>query len=291
MLKYKILVKISGSIAAYKIADLISKLMQNNFEVQTVVTSNALNFIGKATLEGLTGKPVYTDSFEDGKMMSHINLMNWADLILLAPATGNTINKMAYGIADNLITSLFLVWDKKKPYLITPAMNTNMYEHPATQDSLKKLSDWGVKVLPTDEGWLACGAVGKGKLIEVQKIFEYIENSLLEKSENKYKVLITAGGTIENIDKVRYITNLSTGRTASKIAEHFINMNYNVTYLHSVNSLLPLGEFKKIQFTDFNDLSTKLLDLISKKEYDFVIHPAAVSDFSVKSISIEGREL
>ena len=114
MLKSKILFKITGSIAAYKSAYLISKLVQNGFDMQTIVTSSALQFIGKATLEGLTGKPVLDDQYEDGKMMSHINLMKWADLIILWPASANTINKMANGIADNLVTSLFLAhsWDK-----------------------------------------------------------------------------------------------------------------------------------------------------------------------------------
>lgn len=291
MSKNKILLKISGSIATYKIADLISKLMQNNYEVQTVVTPNALQFIGKATLEGLTGKSVYTDSFENGKMMSHINLMNWADLIILAPATGNTINKMAYGIADNLVTSLFLVWDMKKPYLIAPAMNTNMYEHPATQEAIKKLSKWGVKVLPTAEGWLACGAIGKGKLLDVNEILNHIKSNLQVDNKNKKNVIITAGGTIENIDNVRYLTNLSTGKTASKIAEHFILQGHNVTYLHSITSEIPAGECSKIQFTNFNDLNTKLSQLLKTKKFDMVIHPAAVSDFSVKSISINGKEI
>ncbi|MBN1639049.1 MAG: bifunctional phosphopantothenoylcysteine decarboxylase/phosphopantothenate--cysteine ligase CoaBC [Ignavibacteriales bacterium] len=291
MLKNKILLKISGSIATYKVADLISKLMQNNFEVQTVVTDNALQFIGKATLEGLTGKPVYTDSFEEGKMMSHINLMNWADLILLAPATGNTINKMACGIADNLVTSLFLVWDKKKPYLIAPAMNTNMYEHPTTQDSLKKLSSWGVKVLPTGDGWLACGAVGKGKLLEVQEIMNYIKNTLENKSKERLEVIITSGGTIENIDNVRYITNLSTGKTAAAIADYFIEREHKVTFLHSINSALPSGKCKNIQFTSFNDLNSNLSKFLKEKIYDAFIHPAAVSDFSIKSVIINNEEI
>lgn len=153
MSKYKILFQISGSIAAYKSAYLISKLVQNNFEVQTVVTQSALQFIGKATLEGLTGKPVLMDTFEESNMMSHIELMKWADLIILAPASANTINKMANGIADNLVTSLFLAHKWDKPYLIAPAMNSAMFKHPATQKSLQTLIDWGIIVLPTDAGY------------------------------------------------------------------------------------------------------------------------------------------
>ncbi|MCK9211489.1 MAG: phosphopantothenoylcysteine decarboxylase, partial [Ignavibacteriaceae bacterium] len=123
MSNYKILFKITGSIAAYKSAYLISILVQNGFEVKVVATDYALKFIGKATLEGLTGNKVFTDSFEEGEMMSHINLNKWADLTIICPATANTINKLAAGIADNLLTSLFLAHDRNKPYLIAPAMN------------------------------------------------------------------------------------------------------------------------------------------------------------------------
>lgn len=124
MSKYKILIKISGSIAAYKTAMLISKLVQNNYEVKVAVSKEALNFIGIATLEGLSGNQVHEDPFENGKMMSHIDLVKWADLTILAPATANTINKFASGIGDNLITSLFLAHDFTKPYVIVPSMNT-----------------------------------------------------------------------------------------------------------------------------------------------------------------------
>jgi len=198
MSNYKILFKITGSIAAYKSAYLISKLVQNGFEVKVVATDYALKFIGKATLEGLTGNKVFTDSFEEGEMMSHINLNKWADLTIICPATANTINKLAVGIADNLLTSLFLAHDRTKPYLIAPAMNTLMYEHPATQASLKKLKEWGAQILPTSEGYLACGDTGKGKLLEPDVIYEYIL-SALKKNEThekrKLKILITSGGT------------------------------------------------------------------------------------------------
>ena len=218
MSKSNILIKITGSIAAYKSAYLISKLVQDGFNVKVAVTNSALQFIGKATLEGLTNNPVYSDTFEDGNMMSHINLAKWADLTIVIPADANTINKFAAGIADNLVTSLFLAHIKSKPYLIAPAMNTNMYEHPATQSSLKKLSDWGITILPTEEGHLACGDTGKGKLLDTDKVYGFILNSLYQKKE---RVLKTLGGTREWIDNVRYITNVSTGKTGIAIAEYF----------------------------------------------------------------------
>lgn len=279
--KTKILFKLTGSIATYKSAYLISKLVQNGFEVQTVASNSALQFIGKATLEGLTSKPVYTDSFEDGKMMSHINLVKWADLTILCPATANTINKMANGVGDNLITSLFLAHDWNKPYIIAPAMNTAMFDHPATQESISKLEKWGVKILPTDDGHLACGDYGKGKLLDPDKIYNHI-NTIINSnnSKKKLKVLITAGGTKENIDGIRYITNLSTGKTASSIAQYFINNGHKLTYLHSPEAKQPDGVFEKVDFYNFDSLNKQLHKLIKENEFDVIIHNAAVSDYS-----------
>jgi len=279
--KTKILFKLTGSIAAYKSAYLISKLVQNGFEVQTVASKSALQFIGKATLEGLTSKPVYTDSFEEGKMMSHINLVKWADLTILCPATANTVNKMANGIGDNLVTSLFLAHDWSKPYIIAPAMNTAMFDHPATQESFAKLEKWGVKILPTDDGHLACGDYGKGKLLDPDKIFNHIYTIIHSPdSGKKLKILITAGGTKENIDGIRYITNLSTGKTASAIAQYFMNTGHNLTYLHSLEAKQPDGIFETIEFNNFASLNEQLEKLIKENEFDVIIHNAAVSDFT-----------
>jgi phosphopantothenoylcysteine decarboxylase/phosphopantothenate--cysteine ligase len=288
MSKSKILIGITGSIAAYKSAYLISKLVQNNFEVKIVATEYALKFIGKATLEGLSGSQVYTDSFEEGKMMSHINLVKWADLTIVCPASANTINKMAAGISDNLLTSLFLAHDWNKPYLIVPAMNTNMFEHPATQSSIKKLETWGVQILPTAEGYLACGDIGKGKMIEPDEIYERILISLSagNKPKKKLNILITAGGTKESIDGVRYISNLSTGKTAASIADYFLRRNHDVTFLHSADSAVPYNSCKKIKYNDFNSLNENLKNILSSENFDVIIHNAAVSDYSLESINI-----
>ncbi len=294
MSKSKILLKITGSIAAYKSAYLISKLMQNNYEVKVVATPSALEFIGKATLEGLTGNVVYTDSFQEGEMMSHINLVKWADITVVAPATANTINKLASGIGDNILSALFLAHDWSKPYLIAPAMNTAMYNHPATQGSLKKLKEWGAEILPTDTGYLACGDEGEGKLLDPDKIYEQINEIINKKNpgnSNSLNVLITSGGTSESIDGIRYLSNLSTGNTGTSIANHFINKGYNVTYLHSVDAKLPNGVFKDIQFTDFKNLNDKLKDILNTETYDVVFHLAAVSDFSLSGITIGDEKL
>jgi len=171
MLHSKILLKITGSIAAYKTGTLISKLIQEGCEVQTVATKSALGFIGPGTLEGLTGNPVLSDVFETGRMMDHIRLTKWADITVLAPASANTLNQMAAGIGDSSVTALFLAHDWAKPYVIAPAMNTKMLNHPATKRSLKTLQKWGAHILPTASGYLACGDEGKGKMIEPNIIF------------------------------------------------------------------------------------------------------------------------
>ena len=288
MCNYKILFKITGSIAVYKSAALISKLVQSECEVRIVVSENALKFIGTATLEGLTGSPVYTDSFAPDQVMSHIDLVKWADLTILCPATANTINKMANGIADNLLTSLFLAHDWSKPYLVAPAMNTLMYNHPATQQSLKKLSSWGIQILPVAEGYLACGDTGRGKLLEPEEIYRRIMEEL-EKGNGigeQKKILITSGGTREDIDGVRFISNLSTGKTGAAIAKYFSQRNHEVTFLHAAGSFQPEANCTKIEFNSFKDLDENLKNLLSSKSYDMVIHLAAVSDFSPVSIEI-----
>jgi len=293
MSNYKILFKISGSIAAYKSAYLISKLVQNGFEIKVVATDYALKFIGKATLEGLTGNKVYTDSFEEGEMMSHINLNKWADLTIVCPATANTINKLAAGIADNLLTSLFLAHDRTKPYLIAPAMNTLMFDHPATQASLTKLKEWGVQILPTAEGYLACGDTGKGKLLEPDVIYEYILSGLKKNESHekrKLKILITSGGTKENIDGVRYLSNLSTGKTGAAIAEYFSHNFHEIIFVHAQNSAIPHTDCKLIPYFSFDELNKQLKSLLSNKDFDAVIHLAAVGDYSVESIEVNGEK-
>src|SRR4051812_24146469 len=173
-----VLFLLTGSIAAYKSCHVISRLVQDGFEVQTAATEGALKFVGAATLEGLTGRPVFADVFERGKMMGHIELAQWADLAIVCPATANTINSLASGIATDCVGTLFLAYDLKKPFLIAPAMNQQMYKHPATQNALKKLEQFGVQVLPTDEGHQACGDVGPGRLLEPEIILKSILETL-----------------------------------------------------------------------------------------------------------------
>lgn len=169
--KPRLLLLLTGSISCYKACFVISHLVQSGIEVRTVATPAALQFVGKATLEGLTGQPVFSDLWESGRAMDHIELARWADLALVCPATANTINRLAGGLADDPVGTLFLAWElTKKPWWIAPAMNVTMLAHPITQASLKKLSDIGVRVLPTGTGPLACGEEGAGRLLEPEKI-------------------------------------------------------------------------------------------------------------------------
>ena len=178
MSKYKILFKLTGSIACYKACTIISKLVQSGHEVYPVVTQAAMKFVGLSTLEGLTRKPVYHDMWERKTSLHHIDLIKMADLTILCPATANMINKMSAGIADDVVSTLFLAHDFNKPYLLAPAMNMNMYNHPSTQNSLEILKDWGIKILGTDIGHQACGDNGPGRLLAPELIFKKIENEL-----------------------------------------------------------------------------------------------------------------
>lgn len=167
----KILFQMSGSIAAFKACQLVSDLVKAGFDVQTVGTPSLLNFVGRATLEGLTGRELLIDLWREGRAMDHIELARTSDLILLCPATANTINKLANGIAEDLVGALFLANNFKVPYWVVPAMNSEMYGHPATQKSLKTLSDWGCRVFETQDGSLACGEFGKGRMVEPNDLY------------------------------------------------------------------------------------------------------------------------
>lgn len=178
MSKPKILFQLSGSIACYKACFAISRLVQDGYEVRTACTANALKFVGAATLEGLTGHPVFANTFESGRAMDHIQLAKWADLAIVCPATANTINALSAGLAQDAIGSLFLAYDLSKPYLVAPAMNQEMYRHPATRASIERLQGWGVRVLSTAEGHQACGDIGPGRLLEPDQICSEIRASL-----------------------------------------------------------------------------------------------------------------
>ncbi|WP_413612708.1 bifunctional phosphopantothenoylcysteine decarboxylase/phosphopantothenate--cysteine ligase CoaBC [Bdellovibrio sp. HCB-110] len=304
MSKSKVLFIMTGSIACYKACHVVSRLVQNNCEVQVVATPSALKFIGNATLEGLTGKPVVSDMYAPGNVMDHIHLMRWADMILVAPATASFINKAAQGVGDDLVQTLFLAHDFKKPFLVAPAMNTSMYSHPVTQKSLQALRDMGLEILDSASGILACGEEGWGRLLEPDLILKFALEALKRspKSEAaktpserasafaKVKVLVTAGGTQEPIDTVRVISNLSSGRTGIALAEAMTQMGFDVTLLQAHGSPKTENVSRRDYFTSFASLDEKMKNYLSSEDFTHVIHAAAVSDYSVDSIEVAGKK-
>ena len=178
MSENRILLQVTGSIAAFKAATLASVLAEAGFEVQCVMSEGARNFLGESTLEGLTGRPVQSDLFESGRAHDHINLADRADLLLLYPASANHITRLRAGLADDLMGCLFLANNFRKPYWIAPAMNSNMLAHPAVTEALATLESWGCRILPTGEGRLACGEIGYGRLLDPEQVFELIRQEL-----------------------------------------------------------------------------------------------------------------
>lgn len=286
----------TGSIACYKACSIISSLHQKGFQLKVVMSPASLQFVGAATVEGLNGQTPITDMYASGSVMDHIHLIRWADLILVAPATANYINKISAGVGDDLLTTLFLAHDFKKPFLIAPAMNTMMYFHPTVQSSIQRLRSYGVDILETASGVLACGEIGSGRLLDPNLIVEEVEKRLRSSSDTptastpmlapkSLKVLITSGGTSEAIDDVRVITNKSTGRTAAFLADQLIESGLQVHFLHATNSVLPKAWCEKSTFNDFKNLELKLANLLTSEKFDWVIHAAAVSDYSVAAAS------
>ena len=287
----RILFKLTGSISAWKACAVISKLVQDGHDVQTVATEAALRFIGPATLEGLTGRPVASDLWERGTAMEHINFVKWADLVVMCPATANTINKLAAGSGDDLVGALFLAHDWRKPYLLAPAMNPAMWSHPATIDSIDRLKSWGVGVLPVGAGRLACGDEGAGRLLEPDEVLGRVRAALAEKNapSKRLRVLVTSGGTEEAVDGVRTLGNFSTGRTGALVADGLALAGHTVTLLRSKRAV-PAAEPRVEQrtFVSFSDLENALSRQLRAESFDAVIHAAAVGDYSIDSIEAGG---
>lgn len=276
----KLLIGISGSIAAYKIAFVISHFKKRGWDIRVIATPSALEFVGAATLEGLCGSPVIDDDFTSGRMMSHIDLARWADVFLIAPATANTLNSLAYGVGNNILNSTYLAYEQKKPLLIAPAMNTQMLLHPTVQNSLKILEKNGAHILPTENGLLACGEVGSGKLLDPEQIIFAVDKALIAKNP-KFNILLTLGGTRVPIDSVRSITNTSTGATGSLLADALIRAGYSLTVLAAKNAQTPKLVEDLFFFDTYEDLETLLEKQIKEKKFSHIIQMAAISDFTV----------
>ena len=277
----KIIIGITGSIAAYKIASLVSLLIKRKSEVHIIMTNNATKFISPLTFETLTGNKVHTDTFDlsPDQSIHHITLVKNCDLFLIAPATANIIAKIVHGIADDMLTSTFIAYNGKK--MVSPAMNCIMYENQITQDNLKLCEKYGIKVIEPLEGRLACGDTGKGKLPEPEFLLnEIIYEIGYKKDLNGKKILITAGPTQEALDPVRYLTNHSTGKMGYAIAKVAANRGADVILISGpVN--IPIPHHVKI----INIISAKDMFEAVKKEFsscDIIIKSAAVADYRPK---------
>ncbi len=275
-----VLVGITGAIAAYKVCELIRLFKKNNANVKVVVTPNALNFVTKTTLESLSQNAVDIEQFNIKEYKpEHIALTDEADIFVIAPASANTIAKMALGICDNLLTSTFCAF--KKPVVIAPCMNTNMWENPAVEKNIETLKNRGIKVIEPDTGFLACGTNGKGRLADINLIYDTVKDILLPEQILKgKKVVITAGGTKENIDAVRYIGNYSSGKMGIALADNAYKLGADVVLISTVD---VDKKYKVINVQTAQEMYNKVNEEF--KDAYTLIMAAAVSDYRVKNKS------
>jgi len=277
MLKKKILLGVTGSVAAYKAAELIRLLRKNDFFVQVVLTKSANQFVTPLTLQALSGNPVLENMWEpsEGNGMEHINLSRTADLILIAPTSGNFIAKLANGLADDLLTNLCLA--RSCPLLVAPAMNVEMFENNATQRNLKAIKEDGVLISGPDLGEQACGEVGLGRLINFESLMLDIKKALTPQIFINKKILISSGATVEKIDEARAITNLSSGLMGLNLAKTAYTMGADVTVV-SGNSNYELPQcIKKISAKNHEAMYQSIVSNIENN--DIYISAAAISDY------------
>jgi len=281
----KILLVICGGISAYKCLEMIRGLKKNNVQVKTILTKNAKKFITPLSISSLSQEKVYEDMFsvENESEMDHISLSRWADLILVAPATANTISKLSSGSADDLASTVILA-SSKEIYLV-PAMNVRMWEHPSTKQNLNKLKNYGYKVIGPEIGDMACGEFGEGKMTEPNEIIKEIESYFFTKEKNKkYKALITAGPTREYIDPVRFITNKSSGKQGYEIAKSFRDSGFETTLISGQTNLKPITD---VNFIEVDTAEEMYNETINNLPVDVAIFSAAVSDYKVKNYNNE----
>lgn len=279
-----IILGVTSSIAAYKSANVASALVKKGCNVNVLMTENATNFINPLTFEELTKHKCIIDTFDRNVQynVAHISLAVSADAFIIAPASANVIGKIANGIADDMLTTTVMAC--KCPVIISPAMNTNMYENPIVQDNLAKLERFGYIIVPPAEGRLACGAIGKGKMPDEQVLLDYLERALSDKQDFKGKrVLVTAGPTQESIDPVRYITNHSSGKMGYAVARQAMLRGAEVTLVSGKVNLPPVPFVKMIYITTAEDMYNAVTTEFENT--DIVIKAAAVADFRPKRIA------
>lgn len=288
--KYKnktVIVGVTGSIAAYKMADLVSTLVKKGVDTYVIMTENATNFINPITFETLTNHKCLVDTFDRNfnYNIEHVSLATKADAFLVAPATANVIGKIANGIADDMLTTTIMA--AGCPKLIAPAMNTGMYESPILQDNLKKLKGYGFEIIEPDEGRLACGVTGKGRLPDVETLLEHLyyaisfsedENGNRVKDLAGKKVLVTAGPTRESIDPVRYITNHSTGKMGYAIAKAAMRRGADVTLVSGTDDIPDPIRMKVVHVESAADMFDAVK--AAHADSDIIIKSAAVADYT-----------
>lgn len=279
-----IILGVTSSIAAYKSANVASALVKKGCNVNVLMTQNATNFIHPLTFEELTKNKCIIDTFDRNVQynVAHISLATSADAFLIAPASANIIGKIANGIADDMLSTTVMAC--KCPVIISPAMNTNMFENPIVQDNLAKLERYGYIIVPPAEGRLACGAIGKGKMPDEQVLLDYLERALADKQDfNGKRVLVTAGPTQESIDPVRYITNHSSGKMGYAVAKQAMLRGAEVTLVSGKVNLPPVPFVKTINVTTAEEMYNAVTREFDST--DIVIKAAAVADFRPVNIA------
>ena len=277
---------VTGGIAAYKSAALTSLLVKAGAQVQVIMTEHARQFIAPLTFESLTGRRCLTDTFDRNHEYSteHVELAKEADVVMIAPATANIIAKIAHGMADDMLTTTMLACDC--PKIVAPAMNTRMYENPVTQDNIRKLEEYGMTIAFPTSGHLACGDIGKGKMLEPEELFQYILMACaFEKDMAGKHVLVTAGATQEALDPVRYITNHSSGKMGYALARVAVARGADVTLVTGPT------EIKKPMFVKIVPVTTakEMFEAVKEEaaDADIVCKAAAVADYRPKHIADE----
>ncbi len=277
----KILLIICGGIAAYKSLEVIRLLRKSGSSVKTILTKNAKNFITPLSVASLSQEKVYTDLFnsDNESEMDHISLSRWSDLILIAPATANTISKISYGLSDDLASTVVFASDKK--IFIAPAMNVRMWEHQSNKENLKKLINFGHEIIGPEIGEMACGEYGMGKMSEPETIINHINNYFKKLENNKnFRALVTAGPTHEYIDPVRFISNKSSGKQGYEIARSLSENGFDTTLISGPTNLNPIKGVNLIKVKSADEMLEATLNNLPT---DVAIFSAAVADFKVKN--------
>jgi phosphopantothenoylcysteine decarboxylase/phosphopantothenate--cysteine ligase len=281
----KILVVICGGISAYKSLELIRGLKKKQVEIKTIITKSAKEFVTPLSITSLSQGKVYEDLFssESESEMDHISLSRWADLIIVVPATANTISKLSNGFTDDLASTVLLASNKK--IFIVPAMNVRMWDHPSNKKNIIKLREYGYSIIGPEIGDMACGEYGEGKMTEPSDILLHIENYLSSLQKNKkYKALVTAGPTREYLDPVRYLTNKSSGKQGYEIAKSFRDNGFETTLISGITNLKPLENIKFIEVETADEMLKKTIENLP---VDVAVFSAAVCDYKFKKYNKE----